>query len=141
MHQEPEYEDYDDDEYQYYPDTGQFHEYNEHGFPKTFKFDWDSWEIWLSQAIQDIVHEKDNEWILGNYKPTKEQPVSNNISKISKNKYFEYLGNNNYDEAIWKKKYFINDKIDQQYKKHIQSHASYFVRQPEYYKGLYDNLN
>jgi len=141
MYDEPEHNEYDDDEYKYYPDSAQFHEYNEHGFPKPFKFDWDSWEIWLSQAIKDIVHEKDNVWLLGNYKSSKEQPVSNNISKIPKNKYFEYLGNNNYDEAIWKRKYFVVDKMQQEYKNHISSHAAHFVKQPIYYKGLFDNLN
>jgi hypothetical protein len=132
MHHEPEHEDYDDDEYKYYPDGGQFNEYNEHGYPKEFQIDWAAWEEWLKDAMSDIIKEKDDVWLVGNNLQNK--------GSLS-DKCFVYLGNNNYDEAIWKIKYFINDKIDQQYKKHIQSHASYFVQQPEYYKGLYDNLN
>ena len=29
-------------------------EYNEHGYPKEFKFDWTSWQEWLEEAIKDI---------------------------------------------------------------------------------------
>ena len=55
MYDEPEYNEYDDDEYKFYPN-----EYNEHehGYPKAFKFDWASWEKWLSQAIKEIYEEK-----------------------------------------------------------------------------------
>ena len=57
MYDEPEYNEYDDDEYKFYPN-----EYNEHGYPKAFKFDWASWEKWLSQAIKEIYEENSNTW-------------------------------------------------------------------------------
>ena len=56
-------------------------------------------------------------------------------------KFFIYLGSNYDEDAIWKTKYFINNKLDQIYKNHISSNAAHFVRQPVYYKGMFDNLN
>ncbi len=49
---DPEHYEYDDDEFKNYP-----HEYNEYGYPKQFKFDWDAWESWLLQAMKDIAHQ------------------------------------------------------------------------------------
>ena len=45
---DPEYNDYDDDDYKNYPE-----EYNEHGYPNSFKIDWGAWEEWLSETIKD----------------------------------------------------------------------------------------
>ena len=53
MHQDPEHSDYDDDEYNYYP------QYNDYGYPKEFAINWAAWEEWLSDAIKDIVNEKE----------------------------------------------------------------------------------
>ena len=136
MHQDPEHEDYDDDEYNYYP------EYNDYGYPsysKKFNIDWSAWEKWLADAIKEIVNEEDNVWLFGNYKNPSKKNNTNN-KKLS-DKYFMYLGSNHYDEAIWKTKYFISDKINSQYKNHLSSHAGYFLKQPHYYKGMFDNLN
>lgn len=136
MHQDPEHEDYDDDEYNYYP------EYNEYGYPNSKKFDIDfaAWEKWLAKAIKEIVEEDENVWVFG--------PGLDNSSKKdsldtnqSKDKYFMYLGSNNYDESVWKTKYFVSDSLEQEYKRHIVSHAAYFLKQPFYYKGLFENLN
>ena len=134
MYDDPEYDEYDDDEYHQYP-------YNEYGYPKEFNIDWAAWEKWLSQAIQDIVEENDNVWIFGNYKPSKKKSSDDTTKKSLGDKYFAYLGNNKYDEPLWKTKYFINDKLDQDYKNHIASHAAYFLQQPSYYRGMFDNLN
>ena len=113
MHQDPEHEDYDDDDYNYYP------EYNDFGYPysaKNFKFDWTAWEQWLAGTIKEIVNEDDNVWLFGDYKsPYKKSNTGSN--KLS-DKYFMYLGNNHHDETIWKIKYFISDKINTQYKNH-----------------------
>lgn len=129
MHQDPEHEDYDDDEYNYYP------EYNDYGYPKDFKIDWDAWDKWLSKAMKEILKEDKNIWVFGNKK--------DNISKINKfdDKYFMYLGKNKYDESVWKTKYFNINKLELQYKNHLASNASYFLRQPMYYRGMFDNLN
>jgi len=138
MYDEPEYNEYDDDEYKYYPDGSPFNEYNEHGFPKEFKFDWASWEQWLKDALDDIILENESTWIV----QPKKFPVSGNDSQgTSKFKYFVYLGNNHYGEEVWDTKYFINDKIDQLWKQYLQSNAAYLLKEPQYYKGMFDNLN
>lgn len=140
MHQDPEHEDYDDDEYNYYP------EYNDYGYPsksKQFDIDWAAWEQWLSKAIQEIVEEDKNVWVFGhNLKDDKKFTINNtSIKDVSKDKYFMYLGSNYYNEGVWKSKYFIVDNIEVEYKQHLASNAAHFLRQPHYYKGLYDNLN
>ena len=38
-YKDPEHNDYDDDDYQNYPE-----EYNEHGYPNSFKIDWGAWD-------------------------------------------------------------------------------------------------
>jgi len=52
-----------------------------------------------------------------------------------------YLGNNHYNEGVWKMKYFAYNPIQMAYIKHLESHAVHFVSQPSYYRGLYDILN
>ena len=135
---DPEYDDYDDDEYQQYP-------YNEYGYPQQFKFDWSAWELWLKQALDDIA-EEGNTWTVGGFDNSKKEeekfPVSGALPKGAlKDKYFMYLGSNHYDEAVWKAKYFIVDDINQEYKKHIVQHAQHFLKQPSYYRGMFDILN
>ena len=125
MHQDPEHEDYDDDEYKYYPDAYSKYDYSSN----KFNIDWAAWEKWLSDALKDIVEEKENVWII------------TNKQEKSKEKYFVYLGSNKYDEAIWKAKYFACNQIDAIYRKHIESHAVHFVQQPQYYKDLHTILN
>jgi len=131
MNQDPEHEDYDDDDYKYYP------EYNEHGYPQEFKIDWDSWEKWLKAAMQEIISDQNGEWIVASgYLPKNQQNKENEISQK-----FLYFGQNQYDESIWKYKYFICNYFDQQYKNHFMSHASHILRQPAYYRGMFDMLN
>ena len=129
---DPEHEEWDDDDYNYYP---------EYSFePHEFKFDWASWEKWFKDALNDIV-EKDGSWIVGGG-DNKKFPVSDSFSKdTAKSQYFLYLGNNHFEEEVWKVSYFINHPIDIMWKNHIASHASHFLKQPVYYKGLFDILN
>lgn len=140
MHQDPEHEDYDDDEYNYYP------QYNDYGYPyssKKFDVDWAAWEKWLSKAIQDIVEEDKNVWVFGhNINPSKNF-ISNDLpaKDAKKDQYFMYLGSNHYEEAIWKSKYFVVDYVEQAYKKHIIANAPHFLKQPKHYKGLFEILN
>lgn len=68
-------------------------------------------------------------------------PVSSWISSIAEDKPSLYLGNNYWNEGVWKKKHFIQDKLASEYVKHLQNHAVYFLHQPKYYKGLYEILN
>lgn len=136
MHQDPEHEDYDDDDYKHYP------EYNEYGYPyssKKFDVDWSAWEQWLSKALFDISEESENVWIFGHKLTTpKKQSQPNNSGK---DKYFLYLGSNQYNEAIWKQTYLVKKPLQTAYNNHIASHAVHFLRQPSYYKGMFDILN
>ena len=139
MHQDPEHENYDDDEYKYYPQP-----YNDYGYPKEFTIDWAAWEQWLSQALKDIVEEDNNVWVFGHGSKStnKKFPVSDALPKGTlSDKYFMYLGSNHYDESVWKSKYFVCSKIEAAYKNHISSNAAYFLKQPSYYKGMFENLN
>jgi hypothetical protein len=137
MYQEPEHNDYDDDDYNYYPEySGD--EYSE--YTKKFNIDWAAWEQWLSKAIKEIVEEDNNVWIIGGHQSKNKNNTYKNKSKIS-DSYFMYLGNNQYEEAIWKQKYFAKNQIEQVYMNHISSNAAHFLLQPAYYKGLFDILN
>jgi len=52
-----------------------------------------------------------------------------------------YVGNNKYQEAVWKNKYFIHDELDAEYKNHLKHNAVHFIQQPLYYKSMFDILN
>lgn len=127
MYDEPEHDDYDDDEYNFFPSQ----EDN-----NNFKFDWASWELWLKDALNDIVSQNDGEWLFQYSLLPK-----NKKSDIDKTKNFLYFGKNKYDEAIRKYKYFIANYFDIQYKNHFMSNASHILRQPQYYRGLHEMLN
>lgn len=68
-------------------------------------------------------------------------PVNSWISSIAGDNSSLYLGNNYWNEGVWKKKHFIKDELSIEYVNHLQSHAGYFLQQPKYYKGLYEILN
>lgn len=130
---------YEDDDYNYDDSQNPYKHY--------FKFDptaWDAWGKWLQDALNDIVDSQANVWyIMPNVEgfPKKSFPVNSYFSSTGKDKTFQYLGNNYQGSQIWKKKYFVIDPINIAYKKHIESHAAYFLHQPSYYKGLFDILN
>lgn len=136
MHQDPEHEDYDDDDYKQYPD--QYDKYGSYkGFHHQFKFDYLALENWLHDAMKQIVEEDKNVWSF-KFTPVTGLPSTTNASK---NKYFMYLGNNQYEEAVWKKKYFAKKALQVEYNNHISFHAAHFLKQPSYYKGMFDILN
>lgn len=137
MYEDPEHEDYDNDDYDY-------DYYPEYGYPQEFKVDWTAWEQWLSKAIKEIVEEDNNVWVFGsNKKKTIKKFTAN--EKVSKgalsDKYFMYLGSNHYDETMWKAKYFASSAIERQYKNYLAANASYILKQPNYYKSMFENLN
>lgn len=132
MHED--YEDYDDE-----------HDYDdlENKYKHYFKFDpeaWDAWGKMLYNALNDIVESSSNVWYVQGF-PFKSIPVSSYISNTGKDKTFQYLGNNYYNNEVWKKKYFVIDKMQSEYINHISSNVTYFLRQPHYYKSLFDILN
>ena len=115
--EEPEYNEYDDDYYNYYPETNQE--------PIEFKFDWETWELWLEDAIKDIIQEQDNVWVIG---ANTDQPDTETTETST-------------NQPLWKKEYFIDNKLGQRYLNYLQSHSKYILKEPRYYKGLFDNLN
>jgi hypothetical protein len=136
MHQEDD--NYDDDDY----DDSQDNLESQH--KNYFKFDPDAWDAWgkmLYDTLNDIVEYPSNVWYIGPSFPKGSSPVSSWSPNAGKGKSFQYLGSNYQGSSIWKKKYFICDKLEIIYRNHIQSHAVHFVNQPSYYKGMFDILN
>ena len=136
MHEDyEEDDDYNDDYYDY--DNGN-KDLNKH----FFKFDTNFWQ-WFGDALNDITWLGDNVWMtnIPSFKP-KSIPVSSWISNTGAGKSLpQYLGTNYQNQPIWKTKYFVNDPIAIQYINHIKTHAVHFVKQPHYYKGMFDILN
>jgi hypothetical protein len=132
---------YDDDYYDYpNPSHNPYQWY--------FKFDASQdtpLSSWINDMINGIINPKDN---LSGYNinnipgfPVKKFPVNSWNPNTGKGKSFQYLGSNYVGEPIWKSKYWIVDPLDQEYVLHLQNHAAHFVKQPSYYKGMFDILN
>lgn len=136
---EEEYEDYDDYDYDY----GTLDPYKFY-----FKFDVAGTPLsdWITNMINNVsgnpVDKIDQSFGITNISdfPFVSLPVSSWNPNTEDNK-FQYLGSNYVKEPIWKSKYWINNPINQSYKAHIQSNAAHFIKQPAYYKGLFDILN
>jgi hypothetical protein len=112
-----EYEEpYEDDEYDDYQEEDKFDKFKHY-----FKFDMS----WFSKI---------------DFSSFKIFPV-NYSSDAGGKPNFLYLGNNIYKEPIFKKQFFVHDKLYSLYKNHISSNAAHFIKQPSYYKGMFDILN
>lgn len=143
------HEPYDDeDDY----DENENHKYPYNPYQWYYKFDVGP-DTPLSQWINDIVSgfigpfedKKDKWWssinsISGFPFKKLEFPV-NSWAPNTGNDKFQYLGSNYANTPIWKTKYFVIDKLNNEYKMHLQSHAKHFVQQPNYYNGMFDILN
>jgi len=136
------HENYDDYDYDYEDDDSQDHFDDQ--YKHYFKFDpeaWDAWGKWLYDALNDIVESSENVWYAYGF-PKGFVPMNGYFSNTEGGQYPPlYLGNNHYDEAIYKKLYAISDNINILYKNHIQQHSAHFLQQPNHYFGLYDILN
>ena len=113
-------------------------------YKKYFKFDPDAWDAWgkmLYDTLNDIVEHPSNVWYIGPSFPKKLLPVNSWNPNAGKDKFFQYLGSNYQGQPIWKKQYFIHNKLATQYMNHIKSHAVNFIHQPHYYKGMFDIMN
>jgi hypothetical protein len=134
MHQEDE-EDYGDEEGS--------HQNFGNPYKYYFKFDPDAWDAWgkmLYDTLGDFIDKSSNTWYAYGWDP-KKFPVNSFSSNTGKNKNFQYLGVNYLKEPVFKAKYFVIDPIDIEYVKHLQQHSVHFLKQPNYYKGLFDILN
>jgi hypothetical protein len=138
MHQYDEpYDDYDDydDAYDYGSESNHNKFY--------FKFDvnpYGSLSDWFKKMIEDLINYK-TPLLPEGFSPVS-FPVNDYFSNtVSGDNPLLYLGNNHYNEPMWKKKDFIQDKLGTEYVLHLQSNAGYFISQPRYYKALFDILN
>lgn len=106
-----------------------------------FKFDVGNTPLsdWIKNMIDDMI--KDPFDITANGFPYKMFPVNSWNPSTDKGNSLQYLGSNYQGSPIWKKQYFVIDKINNHYKMHLQAHARHFVSQPVYYKGLFEILN
>lgn len=142
------YNPYDDEPYNDYDDYDDSHDYDQSqsNWQKFyFSFDVDAGGA-LSDWIKNIIDGiKDDNIKINNIPgfPVVSFPVNDLFSHntVSGGDSLLYLGNNHNKEQIWKKKYFIHDKLGTDYVLHLQSHAGYFLRQPRYYKALFEILN
>lgn len=131
-------DDYDDDQYN--------HDYPKDQYKWYYKFDIGPdtpISNWLGDMFDSIFQNMPTNWEFTNVPgfPPKKFPVNSYFPDTGKGNSFQYLGNNYLKEPIWKAKYFIQDRIQQQYVLHLQSNAGHFIHQPSYYKGLFDILN
>jgi len=136
------YEDYDDDEDEYDDDQYDYDHPSANPY-YYFKFDVSAdspLSKWLTDMFSNIDYWNQIESIVSGF-PVFSVPVNSWNPNAGKDNSFQYLGSNYYGQQVWKKKYFISDPINQEYKLHIQAHAKHFVLQPDYYGGLFEILN
>jgi hypothetical protein len=133
-------------------------EYPEDNDPYKFYFQIDT--EWIKKYMDDLINKIEYKWIskdiiedvlnnLSNYNTPLlpdgfspiSLPVNDYFSNTAGDKTSLYLGNNQYNEGIWKMKYFVYNKLQKDYELHLQSHAGHIVGQPLYYKGLFEILN
>lgn len=134
----------EDDEYDEYSDYDKYKQnYSKH----FFKFDqqaWDAWGKWLYDAMKDIVESSPNVWYTASNVqgfPVQKFPVNDSMSNSTANSKTLYYGQNHYDEAIWKYKYFVKKELDIMYTNHIIANAKHTVSQPNYYRNMFEILN
>ena len=125
-------------------------EYNDDPYKFYFQIDTEWLKKYMDNLFKGINFNKlDGIENLFNYSPSVlpegfkpiSLPVSSWLSSIAGDQTSLYLGNNYWNEGVWKKKHFIQDKLASEYVLHLQSHAGHFLQQPKYYKGLYEILN
>lgn len=135
------HEPYDDEEDGYDDDQ---YDYENTYDPYKFYFKFDVGNTPLSEWIQNMINDiaKDPFGINSiNGFPYKVFPVNSWNPDTGKGNTYQYLGSNYQNSPIWKKQYFAIDKINIEYKLHIQAHAKHFIEQPHYYRSMFDILN
>lgn len=128
---------YDDDYYNY--DNNDPNKYKWY-----FTFDVDkskSLSDWVLNQLNDLF--KTDKWTVDNSTglPIIQFPVNGWNPNTGNDLKFQYLGSNYQGQQIWKTKHFLGDRYNQEYRSHLQSHAAHLVKQPHYYKGMFDILN
>lgn len=138
---------YDEDDG--YDDEYYDHDYNDQYDPYKFYFKFDvnpntPLSDWITKMINDIFQNPSHD----NFKitnipgfPVVSFPVNSWNPNTVNDKKFQYLGSNYAGEQVWKAKYFVHDKLQIEYINHLRSHVTYFVKQPSYYRCLFEILN
>lgn len=125
-------------------------EYNDDPYKFYFQIDTEWLKKYMDNLFKGVNFNKlDGIENLFNYNPSVlpegfkpiSLPVSSWLSSIAVDNSSLYLGNNYWNEGVWKKKHFIQNKLASEYVNHLQSHARHFLQQPNYYKGLHEILN
>lgn len=136
MHDPYDDDDYDDDQYDHDHPTNNHYQWY-------YKFDIGPdtpISKWMDDLIKDIINGDSSLSQSPDIKSFKFPVNGWNPNTVSGNTP-QYLGSNYYNEPIWKSKYFIYNPLDINYKSHLQQHAAHFLKQPKYYKGLFEILN
>lgn len=136
------HEPYDDDDN--YDDDYYNYDNNQDKFKWYFTFDVDknqSLSDWVINQLNEFL--KTDKWTVDNSTglPIIKFPVNGWNPSTGNDLKFQYLGSNYQGQQIWKTKHFLGDKYNQEYRSHLQSHAAHFVKQPRYYRGMFDILN
>jgi hypothetical protein len=135
------YDDEDNDDY-YEDNYDDSHDYDQGQSDWNkfyFKFDVTNSPLsdWVKKTIDNLFGDKFNLPEV----PFVSFPVNNWSHNTESGVTPLYLGVNYDKQPIWKAKYFAVDKLQNAYIDHISSHPVHFIRQPFYYKGLFDILN
>lgn len=141
-----------DDQYDDEYDDDDYHDYDHPSLnPNQWYFSFDvsnnsGLSKWLVDMLSNLKWTSDSDiniFDINNIPgfPVKKFPVNSWNPNTGGTKKPQYLGSNYYGEQIWKSKYFVSDPINQEYKNHLQHNAAHFIRQPKYYKGMFDILN
>lgn len=118
------YGDFEDEEDYYKKDNSQ------NQYEKFFSIDpelWKKYGQWFNEITDGLFQFEPNLWIV----------ASNNFKKTYDT---YYVGSNIHSNNIYKKNILI-DKLNIEYKNHINSHAKHFLEQPDYYRGMFEILN
>jgi hypothetical protein len=140
---DPEHYDYDDDDYKNYP-----HEDYAEFYKKFGKMSDDEiqkmWQKWIDDVLDEIIMDG-NTIYFGPAKhkdkeETKKFPVSGSADGTGDEKNL-YHGMNHYGEAIWKPIYLVDWGLYNEWKNHMAAHAAYILKEPKYYRALYEIMN
>jgi hypothetical protein len=133
-------------------------EYPEDNDPYKFYFQIDT--EWVKKYMDSLINKIEYKWIskdiiedvlnnLSNYNTPLlpdgfspiALPVNDYFSNTAGDKTSLYLGNNHHNEGVWKMKYFISNPLQGEYIKHLNVYAVHFLKQPHYYKGMFEIMN
>lgn len=105
-------------------------EYNDDPYKFYFQIDTE----WIQKYMDSLINKLSESCQIS-------LPVSSWLPSIAEESASLYLGNNYYNEGVWKKVHFVKDNLTIQYKQHLNANATHILQQPNYHKGMYDIQN